>query len=77
MEIHPLPPGSLRQEAGLAQRRDRTNRTQGSQTDTADRKANWGRPGIRFLPFTGSGSFGDDPIDQYWIEQGMRYHDAK
>lgn len=26
-------------------------------------------------PYLGTGSFGDDPIDQYWIEQGVRYHD--
>lgn len=35
----------------------------------------WGSPGLRFYPHTGSGSFGDDPVDQYWIQQGVRYHD--
>jgi hypothetical protein len=25
-------------------------------------------------PYLGTKSFGDDPIDQYWIEQGVRYY---
>ena len=35
----------------------------------------WGTPGTRFFPFTGTGSYGDDPKDQFWIQQGIRYHE--
>jgi RHS repeat-associated protein len=35
----------------------------------------WGSPGVRFFPSTGTGSFGDDPVDQFWIQQGIRYYD--
>lgn len=59
-----IPSGNLLQEAGLAQSRDHTA------------KPEFGLPGVRFLPFTGSKSYGDDPIDQYWIEQGIRYADS-
>ena len=34
----------------------------------------WGTPGLRGLPFTGTGSYGDDPEDQFWIQQGANYH---
>lgn len=34
----------------------------------------FGGPGLPGVP--GAGSFGDDPVDQYWIQQGIRYHDA-
>lgn len=60
-----FPSPVLFQEAGRAQGQD-TN---------ADPK--FGTPGPRFLPFLGTGSFGDDPIDQYWIEQGVRHHDRR
>jgi hypothetical protein len=60
-----IPRGNLFQEAGRAQSRDRNS----------DDSFGW--PGIRFLPFTGSRSFGDDPIDQYWIGQGMRYGETR
>lgn len=26
-------------------------------------------------PILGTGSYGDDPIDQFWIQQGIRYYD--
>jgi hypothetical protein len=37
----------------------------------------FGKPGPRFMPFLGHGSFGDDPVDQFWIGQGTRYHDPR
>ena len=58
-----FPPSILLQRAGAAQGRD------------TNVDATFGDPGVPFLPFTGSGSYGDDPVDQYWIEQGMRYFD--
>jgi hypothetical protein len=61
-----IPAPFLFQEAGLAQWRDNEKR------DPA-----FGSPGIRFLPFSGTRSFGDDPVDQYWIEQGIRRHDRR
>jgi len=60
-----IPAGNLFQEAGRAQVRD------------GNINPKFGHPGVRFLPFTGSGAFGDDPVDQFWIEQGVRYGDAR
>jgi hypothetical protein len=28
-------------------------------------------------PYLGTASYGDDPVDQFWIRHGVRYHDAK
>lgn len=56
-------PLMLLQEAGIAQTKAGTSRPE------------WGRPGLRLYGETGTGSFGDDPVDQYWIQQGIRYHD--
>jgi putative RNase toxin 44 of polymorphic toxin system len=28
-------------------------------------------------PLNGRGSLGDDPVDQFWIGQGVRYHDER
>ncbi len=61
----PFPTLILEQEAGRAQVRD------------GNSQAGWGSPGPHLAPFLGSGSFGDDPVDQYWIEQGARYHDGR
>jgi hypothetical protein len=36
----------------------------------------WGSPGSRWNPWGGSGSFGDDPGDQYWIRQGSQYYES-
>lgn len=59
-------PGSiLLQEAGRAQ------------TKAGTSSELWGSPGIKYLPFTGSFANGDDPVDQFWIQQGIRYHDAR
>ncbi|MFZ5670940.1 MAG: RHS repeat-associated core domain-containing protein [Pseudomonadota bacterium] len=55
--------GILLQEAGRAQKAAGTSRPE------------WGNPGAPLLPGTGKGSFGDDPADQYWIQQGINYHD--
>jgi RHS repeat-associated protein len=33
----------------------------------------WGDPGSRLNPWGGSGSFGDDPVDQMWIQRGISY----
>ncbi|MEZ5312884.1 MAG: RHS repeat-associated core domain-containing protein [Thermoanaerobaculia bacterium] len=33
----------------------------------------WGDPGSRFDPNGGSGFFGDDPVDQFWIIRGFLY----
>jgi len=57
-----LPEGLLLRSAGLAQIRAGTSLPE------------WGTPG--FLLFGGSGSFGDDPVDQFWIKSGFRYYDA-
>ena len=59
-----FPSGILLQEAGRAQV------AAGTSTPS------WGVPGVRGLPFTGSGSFGDDPSDQFWIEQGVREYES-
>lgn len=55
-----LPGGTLLQWAGRAQIAAGTNMKE------------WGEPG-GWLPGTGSGSNGDDPEDQFWIQQGIRY----
>lgn len=58
----------LRQEAGIAQ----------TAAGTTDQFGRWGEPGRRLMPWTGSGSFGDDPSDQFWIQQGIRrYEESK
>ena len=37
----------------------------------------WGSPGSRWNPFDrGSGTFGDQPKDKYWNEQGQQYYDC-
>ena len=45
---------------------------------TSSKYQDWGKPGWFIgklpVPFTGSGSFGDDPDDQYWIQQGIKYY---
>lgn len=58
-----LPDWLLLREAGHAQFRD----------GTTDRS--FGKPGLRFTPVGGTKSFGDDPVDQFWIEHGARYYD--
>lgn len=57
-------PGSI-----LLQEAERAQSTAGTSLSS------WGGPGIRGLPFTGTGSYGDDPVDQFWIQQGINYHD--
>lgn len=61
----PLPTGILEREAGRAQVAAKTS------------KPEWGTPGPRIPPVFGGGSFGDDPVDQYWIAEGARYHDER
>ena len=36
----------------------------------------FGDSGTRLFPSTGTGNYGDDPVDQYWIEQGIRYYET-
>jgi RHS repeat-associated protein len=36
----------------------------------------WGDPGSRLNPAGGTGSYGDDPVDQFWIGQGFNYYDS-
>ncbi|HUD42450.1 MAG TPA: RHS repeat-associated core domain-containing protein, partial [Dokdonella sp.] len=55
-----FPSSTLLQRAGAAQSAARTSRP------------GWGHHG-GWLPGTGSGDNGDDPIDQFWIQQGIRY----
>ena len=55
-----FPGDTLLQQAGRAQVAAGTSRPE------------WGDPG-GLLPFTGSKSNGDDPVDQFWIQQGIRY----
>lgn len=57
-----FPTSILLQEAGRAQ------------TAAGTSAPGWGSPGIRLMPFTGTGSFGDDPEDQFWIQQGANYY---
>lgn len=59
-----FPIGILRQEAGRAQQAAGTSQSE------------WGSPGLRLFPSTGKGSFGDDPVDQFWIQQGSNYYDS-
>jgi hypothetical protein len=54
----------LLREAGRAQQAAGTSRP------------GWGDPGSRLNPFGGTGSYGDDPVDQHWIGQGFGYYDA-
>jgi hypothetical protein len=37
----------------------------------------WGDSGPSLLPFLGSGSYGDDPSDQYFIQQGIDYYNNR
>lgn len=59
-----FPPIILLQEAGRAQSAAGTSLPA------------WGSPGALGQPWTGSGSFGDDPVDQFWIQQGIRKYDS-
>jgi uncharacterized protein RhaS with RHS repeats len=59
-----FPIGILLQEAGRAQQAAGTSLPE------------WGKPGLRLFPSTGTGSFGDDPEDQFWIQQGSNYYDS-
>lgn len=34
----------------------------------------YGEPGPIFWPFSGTGSYGDDPKDQYWIKKGIDFY---
>jgi len=52
----------LLNEAGKAQLRD---------TNT---NLDWGKPGPTLLPWIGDPPYGDDPKDQYWIQQGIDYY---
>ncbi|WP_267105513.1 RHS repeat-associated core domain-containing protein [Xanthomonas sacchari] len=56
--------GILLEEAGRAQQAAGTSNPA------------WGSAGVRGLPGFGTQSNGDDPVDQFWIQQGIRYHDA-
>jgi hypothetical protein len=56
-------------------------RAAGLPTQVLERGAGWAQqrahkdhPRLEFgNPYLGSGSYGDDPTDQFWIEQGTRY----
>jgi hypothetical protein len=56
-----LSPRFLKREAGR------------NQVENNRSKPEWGSPGSRWNPWGGSGSYGDDPVDQWWIEQGVRF----
>jgi RHS repeat-associated protein len=56
-----FPLGILLQEAGRAQ------------TEAGTSRPEWGSPGTRGCPSTGTGSYGDDPEDQEQIKRGYRY----
>lgn len=60
-----FPKSILLQEAGIAK----------AAAGTTDQFGRWGTPGARGRPWTGTGSFGDDLADQFWIMQGIRNHD--
>ena len=61
-----FPKGTLCREAGRAQIAAGTS------------KSEWGDPSKRWNPFIwGSGSYGDDPVDQYWIKQGINYYECE
>ena len=57
-----FPASVLLNEAGRAQIRDKNP------------SPDWGKPGPPGLPQLGSPPYGDDPKDQYWIEQGIDYY---
>jgi hypothetical protein len=59
-----LSEGLLLREAGRAQQAAGTSRPE------------WGDPGSRLNPWGGTGSFGDDPVDQFWIRSGFDYFNS-
>ena len=42
---------------------------------TQDDEENWGDPGL--LPILGTGSYGDDPADQFWIKHGIDFYNNR
>lgn len=60
-----LPSSILLREAGRAQQEAGTS------------SPGWGQPGPRLNPWGGTGSFGDDPEDQYWIKEGIKYYEER
>jgi RHS repeat-associated protein len=57
-----FPDSVLLNEAGRAQREAGTSRS------------GWGEPGPPAAPFLGTPPYGDDPIDQFWIRQGIDFY---
>ncbi len=53
---------TLLREAGRAQQAAGTSRPE------------WGDPGSILNPWGGGGSYGDDPVDQAWIQRGISYY---
>jgi RHS repeat-associated protein len=47
-----------------------------AQKEAGTSKPEWGEPGSRWNPGGGTGFFGDDPADAFWIEKGFEYFDA-
>jgi hypothetical protein len=59
-----FPEHTLLQEAGIAQIKAGTSQPE------------WGNPGTRGNPLDpGTPPYGDDPVDQYWIKEGIKYYD--
>ena len=44
-----------------------------AQIEAGTSRSGWGDPGAIWNPFGGEAPFGDDPIDQYWINRGIQY----
>lgn len=45
------------------------------QQESGTSKPEWGDPGWLLNPWGGSDSYGDDPTDQKWIKEGIKYYD--
>ena len=45
-----------------------------AQQAAGNSRSEWGDPGSRLNPWGGSGFYGDDPVDQGWIQSGISYY---
>lgn len=44
-----------------------------AQVEAGTSRPEFGSPGVPWLPWTGTGTNGDDPADQEWILRGIEY----
>jgi hypothetical protein len=45
-----------------------------AQVEAGTSRRGWGDPGWRINPWGGTPPYGDDPVDQMWIDRGIRYY---